>query len=183
MFGGVGCHATSKGTEYATSKGAEYATSKGAELSCELDYDISFWLWILLWKYPHFVEISTFRRYYPHFVEISTIYGYYLYFMYRSVFCVDYPHFVKYSRSMDIIRISSVLYLTFYSSSESDLWKIYARLVIFGNIGKLNSHSILDMITCPLGHFAVILFVVGRTLFMWSDTSMKFPLYPKSATA
>ena len=28
MFGGVGCH----------------ATSKGAELSCELDYTISFWL-------------------------------------------------------------------------------------------------------------------------------------------
>ena len=31
MFGGVGCH----------------ATSKGAELSCELDYAISFWSWIL----------------------------------------------------------------------------------------------------------------------------------------
>ena len=39
IFGGVGCH----------------ATSKGSELSCELDYAISFWLCILLWKYLYFV--------------------------------------------------------------------------------------------------------------------------------
>ena len=49
------------------------ATSKGAELSCELDYAISFWSWILSCKYPHFVEISTFRGYYPHLMEISSI--------------------------------------------------------------------------------------------------------------
>ena len=34
MFGGVGCH----------------ATSKGAQLSCELHYAISLWSWILSWK-------------------------------------------------------------------------------------------------------------------------------------
>ena len=59
MFGGVGCH----------------ATSKGAKLSCELDYPISFWSWILSCKYPHFVEISTFCGYYPHFVVISVYRG------------------------------------------------------------------------------------------------------------
>ena len=48
-----------------------HVTSKGVELSCGLYYATSFWSWILSWKYPHFVEISTFRRYYPHFVEIS----------------------------------------------------------------------------------------------------------------
>ena len=52
IFVGFGCH----------------ATSKGAGLSCELDYTISFWSWILSWKYPHFVEIFTFRGYYPHFM-------------------------------------------------------------------------------------------------------------------
>ena len=33
------------------------ATSKGEELSCELDYAILFWSWILSWKYPHSVDI------------------------------------------------------------------------------------------------------------------------------
>ena len=47
-----------------------HATRKGAELSCELDYAIPFWLCILSWKNPHFVEISTFCEYYRHFVEI-----------------------------------------------------------------------------------------------------------------
>ena len=41
IFGGIGCH----------------AMSKGAELSCELDYAISFWSWILSWKYPRSVDI------------------------------------------------------------------------------------------------------------------------------
>ena len=70
MFGGVGCH----------------VTSKGAELSCELDYTILFWSWILSWKYPHFVEISTFYGYYPHFVEIYMFRGYYPHFVHISVF-------------------------------------------------------------------------------------------------
>ena len=67
------------------------------KLSCEIDYSISFWLWVLLCKYPHFVEISMFRRYCPHFVEISTFRGYYPHFVYISVFCGDYPHFVEIS--------------------------------------------------------------------------------------
>ena len=81
MFGDVGCH----------------TTSKGVKVSCELDYIISFWLWILSWKYPHFVEISTFRGYYPHFVEISTFHGYYPHFMYISVFCGYYQHLMEIS--------------------------------------------------------------------------------------
>ena len=78
MFGGVGCH----------------ATSKGAELSCDLDYAISFWPWILSWKYPHFVEISTFRGYYPHFMEISTLCGYYPHFVDIPALCGYYQHFM-----------------------------------------------------------------------------------------
>ena len=70
MLGGVGCQ----------------ATGKGAELSCEIDCTISLWSWILLWKYPHFVQISTFHGYYPHFVEIPTFRGYYPHFVYISVF-------------------------------------------------------------------------------------------------
>ena len=66
VFGDVGCH----------------ATSKGSELIYDLDYVISFWLWILSaycenihisLKYPCsvdiiriFVDISTFRGYYLH---------------------------------------------------------------------------------------------------------------------
>ena len=45
-----------------------HATSKGAKLSCKLYYAISFWSWILMWKYLHFVLIYTFRGYYPHSV-------------------------------------------------------------------------------------------------------------------
>ena len=82
MFGGIGCR----------------ATSKGAYLSCELDYAISFWSWILSWKYPHFVEISAFRQYYPHFVEISTFRGYYPHFVHVSIFRGYYPHFVEISK-------------------------------------------------------------------------------------
>ena len=63
------------------------ARSKGVEISCEIDYAISFWSWILSWKYPHFVETSTFRGYYPYFMEISTFCGYYPHFVYVSIFC------------------------------------------------------------------------------------------------
>ena len=41
--------------------GGYHATSKGVELIYELNYSISFWTWILLWKSLHFVEISTFH--------------------------------------------------------------------------------------------------------------------------
>ena len=63
------------------------ATGKGAELSCELYYAISFWLWILSWKYPHFVEISTFRGYYPHLLYISISCGNIHVLWILSVFC------------------------------------------------------------------------------------------------
>ena len=86
------------------------ATNKGAELSCEIDYTISFWSWILSWKslnfveistfrgyYMYFVEISTFRGYYPHFVDIYVFRGYYPHFMEISMFRIYYPHFVEIS--------------------------------------------------------------------------------------
>ena len=69
MFGGVRCHATSKGTE----------------LSCEIYYAILFGSCILRWKYPHFVEICTFRGYFLNFVDISVFRGYYPHF-----FCYIY---------------------------------------------------------------------------------------------
>ena len=93
MFGGIGCH----------------ATSKGAELSCELDYAISFWLCILSWEYPNFVEVSTFPRYYPHSVDLSVFCGFYPHFVEISIFCWYYPHFVEISTSVDIIRILWIL--------------------------------------------------------------------------
>ena len=52
MFGGIGCH----------------AMSKGEELSCEIYYHILFLSLILACKYPHFVEIPRFHGYNPHFV-------------------------------------------------------------------------------------------------------------------
>ena len=71
-------------------------TSKGAELSCKWDYTILFWFWILLWKYLHFMGISTFSRYYPHLWKYP-----------HSVDIIRilwiYPHF------MDTIRISWLL--------------------------------------------------------------------------
>ena len=64
----------------------------------------------ILWKYTHFVEISTsrgsylhfvdisvFHGYYPHFVEISTFSGYYPNFREISTFHGCYPHFVDIS--------------------------------------------------------------------------------------
>ena len=93
MFGGVGWH----------------ATSKGALLSCELDYSISFWLGMLSWKYPYFVEISTFHGYYLHFMNISVFCGYYLHFVEISTFRGYNPYLVEISTSVDIICISWIL--------------------------------------------------------------------------
>ena len=100
--------------------------SRDAELSCDLDYTMSFWLWILSWKYLHFLEISTCRGYYPQCVVISTFCGHYLHFVFISVFCRNIHiswilsafcgniHILwKYTRSVDIIRILSLLYLTY----------------------------------------------------------------------
>ena len=53
--------------------------------------------------YPHFVEISTFRRniHVPwilsEFLDISIFCGYYPHFMEISVFCRYYPYFVEIS--------------------------------------------------------------------------------------
>ena len=104
VFSGSGCH----------------TTSKGAELSSELDYSISFWLWILSLKYLHFMEVSTCRGYfriswkYPSSVDIFRILWIYPYFVYIIRILWKYPC------SVNIIHIFSVLSLTFYSSSESD---------------------------------------------------------------
>ena len=59
------------------------------------------------------------------------------------------------------------------------LGKICAPIAIFGNIVKSNRPSILDLIICPLGYFASIIFVVGCTLFRWEDTDMRFTVYPE----
>ena len=61
--------------------------------------------------------------------------------------------------------------------------KIWARIYVFGNIGKSNIPYIVDLILYPLGHFSFIIFVVGCTLFRWADNSMKFPVHTESATA
>ena len=61
--------------------------------------------------------------------------------------------------------------------------KLCACLYAFRNIGKSNPISIVDQIICPLGHFTLMIFVVGRTLSSWEDTTMKFPMHPESATA
>ena len=37
----------------------------------------------------------------------------------------------------------------------------------------------MDLIICPLGHFSL----VGRTLFKWEATAMKFPVVPVSMMA
>ena len=42
---------------------------------------------------------------------------------------------------------------------------ICACITILGNIDKYNPPSIVDLIICKLGYFALIILVVGRTLF------------------
>ena len=96
--------------------GCQLVLIKGAGLRCDLDYTISFWSWILLWKSLHFVEISTFRGYYPHFVEISTFREYYPHFLDIYILRGYYPHLVEmsmfrryYPHFVDIIRILWIL--------------------------------------------------------------------------
>ena len=60
--------------------------------------------------------------------------------------------------------------------------KICAYPAVLGSIGKSNSPSIVDIIICLLGNFALIIFVVGRTLFSWANTAMKLPMHPELAT-
>ena len=59
---------------------------------------------------------------------------------------------------------------------------IFACLAVLSNMGKYNASSIVDMIIYPLGHFALIIFVIGQTFFRSADTTMKFPVHPESAT-
>ena len=61
--------------------------------------------------------------------------------------------------------------------------KICACLAVLGNIGKSNPPYIVDLIICPLGNDLLILYVVGRKLFRWTDTAMKFPVHPEPAIA
>ena len=60
--------------------------------------------------------------------------------------------------------------------------QICACLDVLFNIGKYNPDSIDDMMIFPLGIFLLIIFVVGCTLFRWSDTDMTFPVHHESAT-
>ena len=96
-----------------TFRSSRKVTGKGVELSCELNYAISLWRWILLCKNSHFLEISIFWKY-PQNVDIIHISWIYSYFM--DIIRILW----KYQRFVDIIRIFCVLFLTFYSSSESE---------------------------------------------------------------
>ena len=60
--------------------------------------------------------------------------------------------------------------------------KICACIAVLGSMGKYNSPSIVDLIICPLGNFALIIFVVGCTLFRWTDTTMKLTVHNESGT-
>ena len=86
MFGGVGCHATSKGAELSYKLG--YLIHKSlfnpvciVHTVCPDIICIS-WISTFHGHYPHFVDISAFCGYYLHtvdIVDISTYSGYYLY--------------------------------------------------------------------------------------------------------
>ena len=54
--------------------------------------------------------------------------------------------------------------------------KMCACLAVLGNIGEYNSPSIVDMIICPLGYFALIIFIKGHTFFIGGQIlSRSFP--------
>ena len=61
-------------------------------------------------------------------------------------------------------------------------WKTCACLAVLGSIGKYNSPSIVDLIIFTLGNVALIILIVGCTLFRWADTAMKLPVHPESST-
>ena len=80
IFGGVGCHATSKGEEFSYKIG--YLIM--AALFCPIRPvcpDIIRISWISTFRghYPHFVDISVFCGYFLHIVDKSAFSGYYLY--------------------------------------------------------------------------------------------------------
>ena len=72
---------------------------------------------------------------------------------------------------------------TMETSERLIFGKICACLALIVSIGKSNPPSIVDLIVCPLGNSALIIFVVGRSLFRWADTYMKLPVHPESANA
>ena len=73
------------------------------------------------------------------------------------------------------IRIQYILMNVYF-------WKMCDFLDMFGSIGRSKSPSIVYLIICTFGKFTLMVLVVGRTLFMWEDTSMKFPVHPVLAT-
>ena len=86
---------------------------------------------------------------------------------------------------------SFILNLKIHPESNSDpmensgcfiFVKMCDCLVLLGNTGKFNYPSIVDLSICPLGHFALIISVVGCNCFRWADTDMKFPVHHESAT-
>ena len=60
--------------------------------------------------------------------------------------------------------------------------KICACIAVLGSIGKYNSSSVVDLIIFPLVNFTLIIFVVGRTSFMWEDNAIELPVHHESAT-
>ena len=52
--------------------------------------------------------------------------------------------------------------------------KICACLAVLGSIGKSNSPPIVDLITCPLRHLALIIFIVGCTLDLFQPKTDLF---------
>ena len=60
---------------------------------------------------------------------------------------------------------------------------ICSCLVVLGNIGKYKPPSIVDIIIFLLGHLVLKIFVIGCTLFRWTDTVIKLSVHTESATA
>ena len=63
------------------------------------------------------------------------------------------------------------------------LGRICAYLAISCIIDKSNSLSNVYLIICLLGHFQLMIFFVGSTLFWWEDTDTKFTMHPEAVTA
>ena len=151
-FVGAGCHKTfgelgNKNSIFLGPPPSHFI--KGAELNLELDYTISFWLWIISWKSPHLLEISPFHGYYLHFMEISTFCGYYLHFMDLYVFRGYYPHFVeismlrRYYPHFVEISTSCGYYLNFVDICAFCVY--YPHFVDIIRIGHIKSYLACDV--------------------------------------
>ena len=81
------------------------------------------------------------------------------------------------------VTINSALHSDLMETSEClILGNLFAFLDVFGSIGKSNSPPIMYLIICPLGYFALIIFIVGCTLFRWAENFTKLPVHPESVT-